>query len=130
MALLTQSYVHGASSTTLIGETIGENLRRVTAEHRTCPAHLTRHQDVRWSGRGLLRRSEDLAISVRKLVSKKATGSASGRPTRASGFWPVWHGAGRIILVNINPAYRAHEFDHAIQKSSCRAVILSSGPQE
>ena len=32
-----------------------------------------------------------------------------------------------IILVNINPAYRAHEFDYAIKKSGCRALILSPG---
>jgi fatty-acyl-CoA synthase len=32
-----------------------------------------------------------------------------------------------IILVNINPAYRSHEFDYAIKKSSCRALILSPG---
>ena len=32
MALLTQSYVHGASVTPLIGETIGALLRRITAE--------------------------------------------------------------------------------------------------
>ena len=32
MEPLTQSYVHGASSTPLIGETVGALLRRVTAE--------------------------------------------------------------------------------------------------
>ena len=32
-----------------------------------------------------------------------------------------------LILVNINPAYRAHEFDYAIRKSGCRALILSPG---
>ena len=32
-----------------------------------------------------------------------------------------------IILVNINPAYRSHEFDYAIKKSGCRALILSPG---
>ena len=38
MALLTQSYVHGVSSTPLIGETIGQLLRRVTAEGPERPA--------------------------------------------------------------------------------------------
>ena len=38
MALLTQSYVHGVSSTPLIGETIGQLLRRITAEGPERPA--------------------------------------------------------------------------------------------
>jgi len=32
-----------------------------------------------------------------------------------------------LILVNINPAYRSHEFDYAMRKSGCRALILSRG---
>ena len=32
-----------------------------------------------------------------------------------------------LILVNINPAYRAHEFEYAMRKSGCRALILSAG---
>ena len=56
MALLTQSYVHGASSTPLIGETIGQLLRRVTTEGPERPAQVTRHQNVRWTYADLLRR--------------------------------------------------------------------------
>ena len=32
-----------------------------------------------------------------------------------------------FILVNINPAYRSHEFDYAMRKPGCRALILSPG---
>ena len=71
MALLTQSYVHGASSTPLIGETIGQLLRRVTAEGPERPAQITRHQNVRWTYADLLRRSEDLAVGLRKLGLRK-----------------------------------------------------------
>ena len=71
MALLTQSYVHGVSSTPLIGETIGQLLRRVTAEGPERPALVTRHQNVRWSYSDLLRRSEDLAVGLRKLGLEK-----------------------------------------------------------
>ena len=71
MALLTQSYVHGASPTPLIGETIGQLLRRVTAEGPERPALVTRHQNVRWSYADLLRRSEDLAVGLRSLGLEK-----------------------------------------------------------
>ena len=41
------SYAHGASSTPLLGETIGENLRRTAAGHPEHEALVVRHQSVR-----------------------------------------------------------------------------------
>src|ERR1700755_3467813 len=67
MATLTQSYVHGASSKPLIGETIGQLLRRVTAEGPERLPQITRHQSIRWTYSDLLRWSEDLAVGLRKL---------------------------------------------------------------
>ena len=108
MALLTQSYVHGASSTPLIGETIGENLRRVTAERPDRLAQITRHQGVRWTYADLLRRSEDLAISLRKLGLEK--GDRVGIWSANVSEWVLAQfgtALAGLILVNINPAYRA-----------------------
>ena len=128
MALLTQSYVHGVSPTPLIGETIGQLLRRVTAEGPERPALVTRHQNVRWSYADLLRRSEDLAVGLRKLGLEK--GERVGIWSANVSEWVLAQfgtALAGIILVNINPAYRSHEFDYAIKKSSCRALILSPG---
>src|SRR5271167_1071292 len=128
MALLTQSYVHGVSSTPLIGETIGQLLRRVTAEGPERLAQVTRHQGVRWTYADLLRRSEDLAVGLRKLGLEKGervgVWSANVSEWVLAQFGTALAG---IILVNINPAYRSHEFDYAIKKSGCRALILSTG---
>ena len=71
MSLLTQSYVHGASSTPLLGETIGALLRRIVAEGPDRPALVTRHQNVRLSYADLLRRSEDLAVGLKTLGLEK-----------------------------------------------------------
>ena len=128
MALLTQSYVHGASSTPLIGETIGRLLRRVTAEGPDRPALVTRHQNVRWSYADLLRRSEDLAVALRKLGLEK--GDRVGIWSANVSEWVLAQfgtALAGLILVNINPAYRSHEFDYAVKKSGCRALILSAG---
>ncbi len=128
MALLTQSYVHGASSTPLIGETIGQLLRRVTAEGPDRPALITRHQNVRWSYADLLRRSEDLGVGLRKLGLEK--GDRVGIWSANVSEWVLAQfgtALAGIILVNINPAYRSHEFDYAMKKSGCRALILSAG---
>jgi fatty-acyl-CoA synthase len=128
MALLTQSYVHGVSPTPLIGETIGQLLRRVTAEGPERAALVTRHQNVRWTYADLLRRSEDLALGLRKLGLEK--GERVGIWSANVSEWVLAQfgtALAGIILVNINPAYRSHEFDYAIKKSSCRALILSPG---
>ncbi len=89
MAALTQSYVHGASSTPLLGETIGALLRRMAEEGPQRPALITRHQNVRC---GPMR----IASEGPKTSRSGSGGSAAEGPTALAG----------LILVNINPAYR------------------------
>jgi fatty-acyl-CoA synthase len=128
MANLTQSYVHGASETPLLGETIGTLLRRVTAAGPERMAQITRHQNVRWTYADLLRRSEDLAVGLRKLGLKR--GDRIGIWAANCSEWVLAQfgtALAGLILVNINPAYRVHEFDYAVRKSGCRALILSPG---
>ena len=128
MALLTQSYVHGASSTPLLGETVGALLRRVARQEGDRPALVVRHQNVRWSYSDLLRRSEDLAVGLGalglKMGDRVGVWSANNSEWVATQFGTALAG---LILVNINPAYRVHEFEYAVRKSGCRALIMSPG---
>ena len=81
MALLARFLVHGVSPTPLIGETIGQLLRRVTAEGSDRPALVTRHQNVRWTcrpsapvrrpGRGLAQTGPRKGRSGRHLVGEE-----------------------------------------------------------
>ena len=128
MAALTQSYVHGASATPLLGETIGALLRRITQEGPQRPALIARHQNVRWTYSDLLERSEDLAVGLRSLGLEK--GDRIGIWSANNSEWVLAQfgtALAGLILVNINPAYRSHEFDYAVRKSGCRALILSPG---
>ena len=112
----------------LSGETIGRLLRRVAAEGPDRPALVTRHQDVRWTYAELLSRSEDLAIGLRALGLQK--GDRVGIWSANVSEWVLAQfgtALAGLILVNINPAYRVHEFDYAMKKSGCRALILSAG---
>ena len=107
MAPLTQSYVHGASLTPLLGETVGAVLRRVTASGSGRPALITRHQNVRWSYAELLGRSEDLAIGLRNSAFEK--GDRVGIWAANCSEWVLAQfgtAIAGLILVNINPAYR------------------------
>jgi fatty-acyl-CoA synthase len=125
---LTQSYVHGASETPLLGETVGRLLDRVTGEGPDRPALVTRHQNVRWSYSELRRRVNDLAAGLVRLGLQPGERIGIWSPNNSE--WVLTQFAtakAGLILVNINPAYRAHEVEYAMNKVGCRALILSPG---
>jgi fatty-acyl-CoA synthase len=128
MTLLTQSYVHGASDSPLIGETIGALLDRIAAETPDSPALVARHQEVRWTYRQLRERADDLAAGLIALGLKPGDRIGIWSPNNSE--WVLTQFAtakAGLILVNINPAYRTHEFEYAMSKVGCRALILSAG---
>jgi fatty-acyl-CoA synthase len=128
MAALTQSYVHGASGAPLIGETIGALLERVTADAPDRPALVARHQGVRWTYAELNRRADDLAAGLLALGLQPADRIGIWSPNASE--WVVTQFASAkagLILVNINPAYRSHEAEYALNKVGCKALILSPG---
>jgi fatty-acyl-CoA synthase len=120
------SYVHGASGVPLLGETIGENLRRTVQRVPDAEALVVRHQNYRasyaelWSQTGVAARGL-LALGVHK-------GDRVGiwSPNRAE--WVVLQYAiARIgaILVNINPAYKTAELSYALQQSGTSLLVLA-----
>jgi fatty-acyl-CoA synthase len=122
------SYAHGASATPLLGETIGENLRRTVERFGDREALVVRHQGYRatyrelWDQTGLVARGL-LARGVRK-------GDRVGiwSPNRFE--WVlVQYATARIgaILVNINPAYRTTELEYALTQSGVTLLVLSRG---
>src|SRR5690606_30031574 len=111
------SYAHGASPIPLLGETIGENLRRTVERVGDHEALVVRHQGYRatyrefWEQTGLAARGL-LARGVRK-------GDRVGiwSPNRYE--WVViQYATARIgaILVNINPAYKTAELEYALNQ--------------
>jgi fatty-acyl-CoA synthase len=128
MALLAQSYVHGASDKPLIGETIGALLDRVADAAPDSPALVVRHQAIRWNYGQLRARVDDLAAGLLALGLQPGERIGIWSPNNAE--WVLTQFAtakAGLILVNINPAYRGHEFDYAMNKVGCKALILSAG---
>ncbi|MGH7093097.1 MAG: AMP-binding protein, partial [Stellaceae bacterium] len=58
------SYVHGASDTPLIGETIGVHFDRIAARFAEHDALIVRHQHIRWTYRELKDRVDALAAGL------------------------------------------------------------------
>lgn len=79
------SYVHGASDTPLIGETIGVHFDKAAARWPDTEALVVRHQGVRWTYAEMKRRVDDIAAGFLALGLEPGIASAFGRPTTPSG---------------------------------------------
>jgi fatty-acyl-CoA synthase len=121
-----QSYAHGASDVALIGQTIGDNLAETARRFPDRDALVVPFQNVR-------RTYAELDADVDRLARGfMATGMQKGDRV---GIWSpnntewvvVQYATARIgvILVNINPAYRTHEVEYALDQSGCRMLIAA-----
>ena len=119
-----RSYVHGAADVPLLGETIGANLRRTVERHPDRDALVVPFQGFRASYRQLWDLTTRLA---RALIARGiARGDRVGiwAPNRFE--WiVVQYATARIgaILVNVNPAYRAHELEYTLNQSGLRLLL-------
>ena len=127
MPKLTQSYVHGVSSTPLIGATIGKFFDEAAARWAKELALVVRHDRVRWTYAELKQRVDDLAAGLVALGLEPGERIGIWSPNNAA--WVVTQFAtakAGLILVNINPAYRLTEVEYALNKVGCRALITAA----
>src|SRR5213078_2564169 len=120
------SYVHGASTTPLLGQTIGENLDAAVKRFGDREALVSCHQGVRYTYAELGEAVDRLgrALLARGLEPGDRLGVWS--PNRAE--WVLVQYATAklgVILVNINPAYRTSDLAYALAQSGCRMVIAA-----
>ncbi|QAZ39886.1 AMP-binding protein [Methylibium sp. Pch-M] len=120
------SYVHGASSQALIGETIGRWFDAACERHAERDALVVRHQQLRLSYAELRQRVDALACGLMRLGLK--TGERIGIWSPNNAEWTLTQFATAklgLVLVNINPAYRRSELEYALTKVGCRALIAA-----
>jgi fatty-acyl-CoA synthase len=126
MAGLRLSYVHGASEQPLIGETIGQFFDAACEKWATRPALVVRHQNVRLSYGELRHAVDRLAAGLLTLGLEPGDRIGIWSPNNSE--WVLTQFAtakAGLILVNINPAYRAVELEYALNKVGCKALILA-----
>ena len=122
------SYTAGPTDAPLIEETIDANFRATVAAHPDREALVVRHQGVRWSYTELDAEIDRLARAL--LASGLAAGDrvALWAPNRYE--WVLaQYATARIgvIMVCINPAYRTHELEFALNQSG--SVMLLAAPE-
>src|ERR1700681_4208894 len=122
------SYASGTSTVPLLGETIGQNLRRTVERHGDSEALVVPHQNYRATYRELW---EQVSLVARGLIARGVgSGDRVGiwSPNRSE--WVVvQYATARVgaILVNINPAYRTTELEYALGQSGVSFLILARG---
>ena len=125
------SYAHGASTVALLGETIGVNLRRTVTRVGEREALVAPAQGYRATYRELWDATTALAKALLSRGIEKGDRVGIWAPNRFE--WVViQYATARVgaILVNVNPAYKAHELRHALNQSGLTLLLLARGFRE
>ena len=126
MPQLTESYVHGASATPLIDETIGVHFDKAAERWPGREALIVRHQDICWTYAELRRKVDRLAAGLLALGLEPGDRIGIWSPNNSE--WVLTQFAtakAGLILVNINLAYRITELEYALTKVGCKALITA-----
>src|ERR1700729_1126244 len=118
------SYSHGTAPTPLLGETIGDNLRRVAAAHGASEALVDVPTGARWTYAELDADTDAVALGLAGLGIGKGDRVGIWAPNCAE--WVlIQYATAKIgaILVNINPAYRSHELGYVLAQAGVRLLV-------
>ncbi len=121
-----RSYVHGASATPLLHQTIGEALDRAAQRWPDQEAVVVRDSKIRLTFTELRHRAGRLAAGFIALGLTPGDRIGIWSPNRIE--WVLTQYAAAkagLVLVNINPAYRVAELEHALNKVECRALVTA-----
>ncbi|ABC82779.1 AMP-binding protein [Anaeromyxobacter dehalogenans] len=120
------SYVSGPSTTPLLGETIGENLRRTVERFPDREALVSVYQGYRATYRQFWEETSLVARGLLVRGVKKGDRVGIWAPNRYE--WVIWqYATARIgaVMVTVNPAYRVHELEYALKQSGVSMLALS-----
>lgn len=120
------SHFQGEQSQPLIDATIGAALDDVAERYGDHIALVVRHQQVRWSYRDLKRWADGFAGGLWQAGLRPGDRIGIWAPNCVE--WTVTQYASAkigLILVNLNPAYRAAEIEYALTKVGCKALVFA-----
>jgi fatty-acyl-CoA synthase len=118
------SYSDGASANPLLGETIGDNLRRIAAAHPASEALVDVPSGRRWSYAELDAETDNVARGL--IAAGVAKGDRVGIWAPNCAEWVLLqYGSAKMgaILVNINPAYRSHELGYVLRQAGISVLV-------
>ena len=120
------SYTKGDTSQPLIEMTIGDKFDQIAAKFPDNDALVVHHQDIRWTYREFQQQVDTCARSLMALGIHKGDRVGIWSPNCAQ--WTTLQFATAkigAILVNINPSYRLHELEDALNHSGARMLVIA-----
>jgi fatty-acyl-CoA synthase len=120
------SYESGTSTVPLLGDTIGANFERTVDRFADREALVDRPTERRWTYRQLDDDVNTLALSL--LARGMAKGDRVGIWSPNTAEWVIVQYATAkigVILVNVNPAYRAHELTYVLNQSGVSLLVTA-----
>jgi fatty-acyl-CoA synthase len=118
------SYSDGASPDPLLGETIGDNLRRIAAQHPGREVLVDVPSGRRWTYAQFDADTDTLARGL--IGAGIEAGDRVGIWSPNCAEWVLLQYAtakAGAVLVNINPAYRSHELGYVLRQSGVRMLV-------
>ena len=122
-----ESYAKGETTPALLEETIGANFERTAAAHADREALVEVASGRRWTWAELERDVDALARGLMAAGLGKGDRVGIWAPNCAE--WTLVQFAAAkagIVLVNVNPSYRTHEFAYAVNQSGLRLLLATS----
>ena len=118
------SFAKGSDSSPLLTDTIADNFMQAVARFPNAEALVDMGSGRRWTYAELSREIDAVALGLRALGVTKGDRVGIWAPNCAEWIF-VQYGTARIgaILVNINPAYRAHELSFVLQQSGLCTIV-------
>ncbi|MBT8307195.1 MAG: AMP-binding protein, partial [Maribacter sp.] len=120
------SYKCGISDEPLLGITIGDKFDEIVSQFPDNEALIVQHQNIRFTYRQLQKQVNDCAKALLTIGIKKGERVGIWSSNRYE--WTVLQFATAkigAILVNINPAYRIHELEYALNQSGCKILVIA-----
>ena len=120
------SYDSGTADLPLVGKTVGALFDEISDKFADKTAIISVHQAIRWSFKEYREKVDALAVGLIELGLKP--GDRIGIWSQNNAEWVLTQFAtakAGLILVSLNPAYRTSELEYALNKSGCKALILS-----
>jgi fatty-acyl-CoA synthase len=116
----------GPTDVALLDDTIAANLARTIAAHGSNEALVARHQGIRWTYDEFGERVARLASGLMGIGLEAGDRVGIWSPNYAE--WTLLQYATAtvgVVLVNINPSYRTHELEYALNQSGCRMLFAA-----
>jgi len=120
------SYTSGPSTKPLIGMTIGDKFDEIAATYPENDALIVRHQGIRLTYAQLKERVDEAARAFLAIGVKRGDRVGMWSPNCAE--WTITQFATAkvgAILVNVNPAYRLHELEYAMNQSEAKFLVTA-----